>query len=174
LISDLLDSARLEEGLFSIERRATELVNLARDVAAELSPTPDRVKVTACVKEVWAEADPERLRQALENLVSNALKFAPDSTPVTVQLNTEERGGATWGLITVADRGPGIPRELQKRLFERFARGPGSQGLGLGLYLAHRVAEAHGGVLTVDSAPEIGARFTLAVPADCRLNLESA
>jgi signal transduction histidine kinase len=170
LISNLLDTTRLEQGLFSLDRRPTELVNLAREVAADLSSTPDRVKVTACVDEVWAEVDPERLRQALENLLANALKFSPDSTPVAIQLKIEEQDGATCGLITVADSGPGIPRELQKRLFERFARGPDSPGLGLGLYLAQRVADAHGGRLTVDSAPATGARFTLAVPAACRLN----
>ena len=69
-----------------------------------------------------------------------------------------------WAVITVADQGPGIPPELRSRLFDRFARGPGSTGLGLGLYLASRVAAAHGGTLTADPPPAVGARFVLRLP----------
>ena len=69
-------------------------------------------------------------------------------------------------MLTVADRGPGVPPEVLPRLFERFARGPDSRGLGLGLYIARRVAEAHGGALTVETAPGRGTRFRLALPAD--------
>jgi two-component system OmpR family sensor kinase len=85
---------------------------------------------------------------------------------VSVRLNQESSADGVWALISVTDRGPGIPQEVRRRLFERFATGPGSQGLGLGLYLARRVADAHGGTLTVQSAAGMGATFTFALPID--------
>jgi signal transduction histidine kinase len=166
LVSDLLDSARLEHGLFTLDRRASDLVSLARETATALGTTPDRIQVTTCEEEVWAVVDPERLRQAVENLLANALKFSPEAVPVTVHVGQEQRPDGSWGLVTVSDQGPGIPSELQARLFERFATGRESPGLGLGLYLARRVAEAHGGTLTLDSSVGSGARFTLAVPVE--------
>jgi two-component system, OmpR family, sensor kinase len=166
LVSDLLDSARLDQGLFTLDCRPTELVALANEVAPGMAMTPGRVDVVACTPELWLQADPDRMRQALENLISNALKFSPDGVPVRVKLETERRGDTAWGLVRVIDQGPGIPGELHGRLFDRFAAGPGSPGLGLGLYVARSIASAHGGTLTVDSAPGKGACFTIAIPAD--------
>jgi two-component system, OmpR family, sensor kinase len=110
--------------------------------------------------------DPDRIRQALENLLANAVKHSPAGGAVSLQVATLARGGDQAAVITVADEGPGIPPELLPRLFERFAAGPGSTGLGLGLYLASRIAAAHGGTLTVDSAPGHGARFALSLPCE--------
>jgi two-component system, OmpR family, sensor kinase len=166
LVSDLLDSTRLDQGLFTLQRRVIDLVGLTREVATVLSGTSNRIEVVACDPDVTAVVDPDRVRQTLENLLVNALKYSPDSAPVTVEVIREPRVDGAWGLVSVIDRGPGIPREIQDRLFERFASGPGSQGLGLGLYVARRVAEAHGGTLTVESATGRGARFTLALPVD--------
>ena len=160
LISDLLDSTRLNEGLFSLSLRRTELVGLTREVAETLAPMRDHVKLVANPEQVLAVVDAERLRQAIENLLSNALKFSPDNVPVTVHVTQEQRGDCTWALITVADRGPDITREVQARLFERFATGSGSKQ---GLYLARAIVEAHAGILTVDSNIGKGARFTIAV-----------
>jgi signal transduction histidine kinase len=66
----------------------------------------------------------------------------------------------------VADEGPGIPAEVRPRPFQRFSTGPGSVGLGLGLYLAQRITAAHGGTLTADPSPRRGARFVLRLPSD--------
>jgi two-component system, OmpR family, sensor kinase len=166
LISDLLDSTRLDQGLFTLERRPVDLVNLAREVATTLDGTSNRVQVVACAPEVTAVVDPDRVRQALENLLSNALKYSPETAPVTVQVDKEQRAEGRGAVIRVVDQGPGVPRELQERLFERFATGYGSQGLGLGLYLARRVAEAHGGTISVESVSGVGARFALVLPVD--------
>jgi len=166
LVADLLDSTRLEHGLFTLERRPTDLVSLAREVAAVLSGGSNRIEVVACQPELTALADPDRVRQSLENLLANALKYSPESLPVTLQVRRQPSEDGGWAQISVVDRGPGIPREIQDRLFERFATGPGSQGLGLGLYLARRVADAHSGTLTLESAPGMGARFTLALPIE--------
>ena len=79
-------------------------------------------------------------------------------------VSTERRDGCTWGLLEVRDQGPGIPAELMPRVFDRFAAGPSSSGLGLGLYLARRIAVAHGGELTAESQPGKGAHFFLRLP----------
>ena len=109
-------------------------------------------------------ADADRLRQALENLLSNALRYSPEGMPVIVEVHTERQEESTWAAITVHDAGPGISPELLPRLFTRFASGGSNKGLGLGLYLAHGIALAHGGTLTVDSRPGKGASFRLALP----------
>ena len=69
-------------------------------------------------------------------------------------------------MVTVEDRGPGIPPDVLPRLFQRFTSGPGSVGLGLGLYLARGITEAHAGSLEVDSAPGRGTRFTMRLPLE--------
>ena len=166
LVSDLLDSTRLERGLFTLDRRPSDLVSLTRQVGAAMEPTADRIEVRSDAAELVALVDPDRLRQALENVLANALKFSPVAAPVTVLVAQESRAGSAWAVISVTDRGPGIPTELRRRLFERFATGPGSQGLGLGLYLARRVAEAHGGTLTVESEAGSGATFTFGLPVE--------
>jgi len=106
-------------------------------------------------------ADPLRLRQALDNLVSNALRCAGSSKEVVVRA----RPAGSSVLLSVADQGPGVPLADQERIFEAGVRldirRPGS---GLGLAVARAIAEAHGGTLTIDSAPGEGAIFTIALP----------
>ncbi len=165
LIEDLLDVGRLDRGLFAVEPRPTDLVVLARETAGALGTAATRIQIEA-PDELVICADPNRLRQALENLLSNAVKHSPDGAPIALALTTETRADDRWALLSVADRGPGIAAEALPRLFTRFAAGPDSSGLGLGLYLARGIAVAHGGTLAVDSRPGQGARFTLALPAE--------
>lgn len=120
--------------------------------------------------ELIAQVDPSRLRQALENVIANALAHSPKGVPVLVEVTSEKRlraegpGEEEWAIITIQDQGPGIPAELLPRLFARFAAGPNSTGLGLGLYMARSIAEAHGGTLTVESQPGQGTTFLLSLP----------
>jgi signal transduction histidine kinase len=116
--------------------------------------------------DVDALVDPERVRQALENLLANALRHAPEGTCVRLDLRRDRRPTGAWVLLSMSDEGPGVAPELLPHLFERFTAGAGSQGLGLGLYLARRIAEAHGGTLTVQSSPGAGACFTISLPED--------
>lgn len=164
-IADLLDAGRLDQGLFALAPQPLDLAALAQETAAALDggATPIRVRADA---EVVVCADPDRARQALENLIANAVAHSPAGAPVEVTAAVEARAGDPWGVLTVADRGPGIPPAVRPRLFERFGRGPGSAGLGLGLYLARRIAAAHGGTLTADEDDGAGARFRLALPAE--------
>jgi signal transduction histidine kinase len=166
MVSDLLDSARLDQGLFTLDRRPTDLVAMASEIGAAMASTPERIMVTASTRPVGASVDPDRLRSALENLLANALNHSPPTLPVVLRVEEEQRNDGTWAVITVTDQGPGIPAESQHHLFERFGRGSSSTGLGLGLYMARRIAEAHGGTLCLDTSYEAGARFTLALPED--------
>ena len=164
VVADLLDSARLDQGLLTLELEPVDLVPFAAEIAQTLSTPDESVRVLSTQPSVYVEADPARLRQAVQNLISNALKFSPQGVPATVEVAEEQRVEGRWGLLHVVDEGPGIPPEFQARVFDRFAKGPDSAGLGLGLYLARRIAEAHNGTLTVESGPGRGSRFTLALP----------
>ena len=163
LINDLLDVGRLEQGLFSLRPQPMDLSGLVRELATTAS-TPARPVSFTGPEEFVTAADPDRVRQVLENLVANALKHSPPGQPVDVALEARDRPEGPWVCVTVSDQGPGIPSELMPTLFERFMRGPGSSGLGIGLYLARRIAEAHGGTLEVASTSSAGTRFELSLP----------
>lgn len=162
LVGDLLNVGRIEQGLFTVVRHPVNLAELASATAAALQ-TPQFVVDLDLPDELIAEVDADRIQQALENLLTNALRHAPDS-PVVLSLRHEQRDDGSWAVFSVQDQGPGIAPEILSRLMERFARGQRSRGLGLGLYLARKIAEAHGGSLTVESALGKGTTFRLAVP----------
>jgi signal transduction histidine kinase len=108
-------------------------------------------------------ADPARLRQVLEHLVENAVKYAPPETRVELGWTLVE--GVVQ--LAVADEGPGIPPEWREQIFEPYARRQTetARGSGIGLYAARRLAESMGGRLWCEPAPTGGARFVLALPA---------
>ncbi len=115
--------------------------------------------------EVNVVADPARIRQAVENLLANAVQHAPTGTPVSVGITREESASQPKAVVTISDQGPGIDPVLLPRLFERFARSSSSTGLGIGLFLARRIAEAHGGAIEVTSRLRRGTQFRLVLPA---------
>jgi signal transduction histidine kinase len=163
MIDDLMDTARLEQGIFTLAPTVVDLAALARETAATLRTPSAEIEVRT-PEELCVEGDATRIRQALENLLSNARQHSPDGVPVVVEVTTETRTDGAWAVLTVQDAGPGIAPDLLPRLFTRFGGGSGSKGLGLGLYLARGIAAAHGGRLTVDSTPGKGASFRLALP----------
>jgi len=114
---------------------------------------------------VIVDADAERLRQIIDNLIGNAIQHTPPGSPVTVTVMSEP--GRVR--LTVADRGPGLTPEQASRAFERFyrtdgARNRASGGAGLGLAIAASLAAAHGGELTIDTRAGYGAAFHLRLP----------
>ncbi|NOK36400.1 GAF domain-containing sensor histidine kinase [Corallococcus exercitus] len=163
LINDLLDVGRLDQGLFHLRPQPVDLTALARELASTAS-TPDHPVRFEGPEELVTLADPDRVRQVLENLVANALKHSPPGRPVDLRLEAQPRPEGPWVRVSVSDQGTGIPAELVPMLFERFTRGPGSTGLGIGLFLARRIAEAHGGTLEVASTSGTGTRFELSLP----------
>jgi two-component system, OmpR family, sensor kinase len=162
LVGDLLDTARLEQGLFTVTIQPVDLVELVRETVADLALAEGAVEIRALHDELVVLADPLRLRQALENLLSNAIRVQPEGEAVVIQLDARE----SYATVTIEDYGPGIPSDLMPRLFQRFALGSDSAGLGLGLYVARGIVEAHAGSIEVDSSPGRGARFTLRLPME--------
>jgi two-component system OmpR family sensor kinase len=163
VIGDLLDVARIDQGLFRVDLGPVNLAGVAEEVASTLRTPAHQIQVEAS-DEVIVLADPERLRQCLENVLGNAIQHSPHEAPVHVVVGKENQSGGPFGHLKIKDEGPGIPPEILPRIFERFAAGARSSGLGLGLYLAKRIAAAHGGDLIAESPPGRGACFTLTVP----------
>ncbi|WP_437591694.1 GAF domain-containing sensor histidine kinase [Sorangium sp. So ce1000] len=164
LISDLLDVGRIEQGLFEIAPAPMDLIALARDVASTLGTSSVEIRVEG-PPELVVVADRDRLRQALENLVSNALKHSPPGKWVLIKLTSELIAGAEYVHVDVIDYGCGVPPELLPRIFDRFVTNGHASGIGLGLYLASRIAAAHGATLAVSSHPGSGATFRLSLSA---------
>lgn len=168
LVSDILDVARLDRGMFDITVQNVDLGALAQDVAEHFGNPqhPVQVSVQAGVA-VRVLGEPARLRQCLENLVANALQKSPTHAAVALIVQKEvQANGEAIARVDVVDEGPGIPPEVLPHLFDRFTTSRLREGgLGLGLYLAKRIAAAHGGDLSAHSEPGKGARFTLKLPA---------
>lgn len=158
LVNELLDVSRLRAGRFELNLGDVDLAALIREVAARID-TSSRLQLA--LAEVTGRWDRLRLEQVITNLLSNALKYG-DGKPVEVEL----RLGADVTVV-VRDHGIGIAPEDQARIFDRFERAVSGQkysGLGLGLWISRKLVEAHGGSITVESAPGVGSTFTLRLP----------
>ncbi len=166
MIQDLVDSARMESGQLRLSIEPLDMRGFLGDLMKRLSTVMDIGRVRARVPEGLPPvlADTDRLERIMTNLLSNALKYSPAESEVTV---TVRREGDQ--LITAAiDRGPGIPAEDLPRLFQRYVRAAGSEarreGLGLGLYITRILVEAHRGHIWVESEPGRGSTFSFSLP----------
>lgn len=165
LIGDVLDTSRIEAGTFGYTFGDVDLASVVRDAvaAAELGQDEVRIVTEVPVALPHVRGDAERLRQLVDNLLSNALKYSAVGDEVIVVAQAED--GVVR--VRVRDHGPGIAQEHQRLIFEKFSRGPGRDakpGTGLGLFISRSFAEAHGGSLEVASEPGEGATFTLTLP----------
>jgi signal transduction histidine kinase len=166
LVGDVLDTSRIEAGTFSYRFEEVDLARLVDEAveAAELAQQDVAVIASVRGRLPAIRGDRARLRQVLGNLIENAVKYSPEGGEVRV--SAAARNGAVQ--IDVRDSGPGIPRDQQARIFEKFGRvdvpGASKPGTGLGLFIARSIAEAHGGALDVASGLEPGAVFTLTLP----------
>jgi signal transduction histidine kinase len=167
LIGDVLDTSRIEAGTFTYVFADVDVGELVRETVAAAAVGQDEVQVSANVRGSLpaVRGDRERLKQVLVNLIDNAVKYSADGGEVSVAAVAAD-GGVR---VEVTDAGPGIAREHQKAIFEKFGRvrssGPGKPGTGLGLFIARSIVEAHGGTLDVRSQPGRGSIFTLALPS---------
>jgi signal transduction histidine kinase/GAF domain-containing protein len=167
LISELLDVSRIETNRLQIHPqpiRWTEFIE-RRATAFRVQNQGRTITFAAPQTETIVVADPDRMRQVIDNLLSNAIKYSPDGTDIAVTVDIRE--GSVFTAVT--DRGIGIPRDEIPQLFERFhrARNVSSRyygGLGLGLYIARAIVEAHGGSIAVESEEGQGSSFTLRLP----------
>lgn len=165
VISDLLDLARLNQGIFVVTTQPVNLVEVVQVVVPAFQTEETEIRVNTPA-EVILPADPERMRQVLENLLANAITYAPKHTPIEVRITVERRADGPWVLLTVSNQGTTISPERMTTLFHPFVAGTQSTGLGLGLYLANRIAQAHDGTLTVDSPEGQGVHITFALPVE--------
>jgi PAS domain S-box-containing protein len=171
IVDQLLNVARLDTGDLQVNLAPTDVGAVAADVvrAAEQGAVSNghRFVLDLPSDPLDAEADAEKLRQILANLVDNAVKFSPAGGTVTVAARlTDERVE-----VRVVDQGIGIPEDERRRIFTRFYRGesvsrePGVGGTGLGLFIAHGLVSAMGGRMWVDSDEGNGSSFAFELPA---------
>ena len=166
LVDDLLLLARFDEDR-PLDTQPVDLASVAAEaVRSARAVQPGRpLTLLAAPEPVIVNADAARLRQIIDNLVGNAMQHTPAGTPVTVTV----AAAPGHGQLTVADTGPGMPGEQAARVFERFyrtdrSRGRASGGTGLGLSIVAALVAAHGGTVTVDTAPGRGAAFNVQLP----------
>jgi two-component system OmpR family sensor kinase len=149
-----------------LDREPVDLIALAREAAADFAAVaPDRPFTRQLQGEAVVLGDRIRLRQLIDNLLSNAWTHTPTTTPVRLSVRRRDNDAA----LIVADEGPGIPPRAQERVFERFWRAdPGRTrkrgGTGLGLSIVASIVAAHGGEVTLASTPGQGAAFTVRLP----------
>ncbi|MDC3961351.1 sensor histidine kinase [Polyangium jinanense] len=166
----LVDVSQLHAGRLPLEREEVDLATLIRNAIDQLKPELSQARCTVDIQDgehVVGYWDPDRIEQIVTNLLSNAAKFGAGK-PIEVFYG-ENEGIAR---IVVHDHGIGIDPARQERIFDRFERAASENygGLGLGLYISRRIAEAHGGTLRVQSEPGVGSSFTLELPRVGRLS----
>lgn len=166
LIADLLDAATIERGTFTIDPRPESIAPIL-DEALQAHEAMAAARSLRLRRDVPADLPPilcdrQRLLQVLANLLGNAVKFVHEGGLVEVRARAED-GGVRF---EVADDGPGIPEEQAARLFERYWKGHREEreGVGLGLFIARGIVEAHGGALRLTSTPGAGSTFHFTIP----------
>jgi signal transduction histidine kinase len=165
MLSDLVDTARLESGHFPLDRRPLDLARFVVELKGHLEGTLslDRFEVAIPDGLPAAYVDPQRFERVLVNLLSNAVKYSPPPSPIV--LGAAVREGDL--VVSVADSGPGISQQDLPHIFEKYYRAKGAQkreGLGIGLYSTRLLVQAHGGRIWVDSTPGKGTTFYVALP----------
>ena len=164
LVDRLLTLSRAETGQANLSSEDVDLGALADEVVSHLSVLAEEKRQTITIERAGsprARGDRMVLRQAVINLVDNAIKF----TPVGGRVRIRVRETAGEALLEVIDSGPGIGAEARGRIFDRFYRAPGrAAGTGLGLSIARGAVEANGGHLTLDASDDNGSTFRIALP----------
>ena len=165
LTEDLFDASCVEARAMKIERMPVPIADLVHDAIVH---RPDLVARSSLRVEPGAEvqvsADPGRIEQVLGNLLENAAKYGDPGAKIEIDVARHEEGVR----VTVSSRGPGIPADQLSCVFDRFERGSRARaetsGLGLGLYIAKGLVEAHGGRIWANSAPAVVTQFHFTLP----------
>lgn len=179
MIEQLLDSRRLEAGPLALEIGHFDLSELVRKVAHDVGLTTRTHKIQVETSgRATIRADRRRIEEVVTNLLDNAVKYSPPGGKIRVNLRRENEGTPEESvLLSVSDDGPGVARQDQPRLFERFYQAPGRlhkghAGLGLGLYISRELARRHGGDVWLESERGRGATCFVRLPVNGPPNLE--
>jgi len=168
MVTDLTDAGLLETGHLSVTLERLDLAELLRDTVQRVPMAASRTNVsTPHGWRVFIKGDAERLQQVVTNLLTNGVKYGEPGTPIDVTLSVTRRHAE----FTVANRGPGIPRDEIELVFERYVRSRETaarktKGLGVGLYICKGLVEAHGGRIWADSVPGDVTTFHVRLPLD--------
>jgi PAS domain S-box-containing protein len=168
LVTAILDVNRLESGQMPLEREPVAMHHLAHDMLAAQSvlAIEKRLQLTCAVPAALppVSVDVELMRRILQNLIGNAIKFTPPGGTVTIdaQLDSDD---PDMMIVMIADTGPGLPAEVEARLFQKFVTGRGHErGSGLGLAFCRLAIEAHGGRIWAERGSPSGTTFKLTLP----------
>ncbi|MEW5870230.1 MAG: ATP-binding protein [Chloroflexota bacterium] len=167
LLDNLMDSSRLKTGTLSMSFQPTRLDTLLRDLVLRAKYGHETLQIDLQVRSPGLNimADPTRLAQVFDNILGNAAKYAKGS-PVTITLELHDETAQ----VSIVDHGPGIPPEHLEKIFQRFYRVPGpnssARGSGLGLYICHKIVEAHHGSIQAFSTVDQGTTFLVSLPLE--------
>lgn len=164
LVEDLRTLAHTESGTLALQKEATDIGVLVNDTVASFAAeaTARHIRLEANVPSTLPliDIDPLRIREVLTNLMSNAVRHTPENGRVSLTVSADAKAVT----VTVTDTGGGIPPDDLPKIFDRFYKGHGSRGSGLGLTIARNLVVAHGGEIRADSAEGKGTTMTITLP----------
>jgi PAS domain S-box-containing protein len=168
MVNDLLDASRLDTNRMQITLNRVDIGELVRDIVERVPNAQPRTRIrTPAGYRLFVQGDAQRLEQIVTNLVSNALKFGEPDTEIQVDVRVNDERVE----VSVTNKGPGIPPDDLPIVFDRYARSRAigisrTKGLGLGLYIAKGLVDAHGGRIWAESVPNETTIFYFAIPLD--------
>ena len=164
-LTNLIESSRLQSGRISLKYEEIEISEYFDQVIESLQKrSPEtQIIISKDIAAASATLDKTRIRQVIENLITNAIKYAPN-TPISVTVTSDDEVLR----FKITDKGPGIPEKYQAKLFDRFFRVPSNKpsqhGSGMGLYICKQIINAHQGEILLQSMPGEGTSFTVTIP----------
>ncbi|NPV60785.1 MAG: PAS domain S-box protein [Actinobacteria bacterium] len=167
MVENVLGMSRIDSERLFLNRQRGDLVAALGEVIREMAITPGAhpVELQASMRSLEMEADWDKIKQVVINLLDNAFRFSPDGMPVTV--TSEVRGGKA--VVKVKDLGPGVPPDKRDRLFEKFTQSKAKgmeRGLGLGLYIVRTFVEAHSGEVWIEDERGYGTVIAFSLPLE--------
>jgi PAS domain S-box-containing protein len=166
LVNDFLDISKMNAGKFSLKKEKFDLDAVVSKVVETFNNSQAKNRIAKKGKgKKYVYGDPNRIEQVLNNLISNAIKYSPTATPITVEINKDRN----YTTVRINDTGPGIPEEKHANIFELFYRlekhkSSAVTGHGMGLYVCKQIILGHKGNIWVESAKGGGATFSFSLP----------
>jgi signal transduction histidine kinase len=163
LVNDTLDIERIESGMFDLHYNEVDILPLIKEVVISFQTLSSKRNITFKIlanPEIILNADQDRIRQVLINLVSNAINFSPDNSGIAIAVNESNKEVT----LTIRDEGPGIPVEVQEKIFDKYYTIGKRHGTGLGLAICKGIIEAHNGEINVSKVLKKGSAIYFTLP----------